>query len=45
MWYILAEQQDGKGAADQVARLTSELDPASVSQAEDLAAAWRRGNL
>jgi TPR repeat protein len=45
MWYILAGQQDGKGAADQVARLTSELDPASVSQAEDLAAAWRRGNL
>jgi uncharacterized protein len=45
MWYILSEQQDPERAGARVRQLTTELDPATVSQAERLAEAWRRGNL
>ena len=45
MWYVLSEQEGDDRAQARMQELSAQLDPATVSRAESLAEAWRRGNL
>jgi TPR repeat protein len=45
MWYTLSEQAGFKPSPDPVPRLSASLDSADVRRAQQLAEAWRRGNL